>query len=102
MCLKSEIRHHLFLVIKEALHNAIRHASARRIGLSLQVREKRVHISISDDGCGFAPGRDVTAIASSEGHGLGNMRHRVAEIGGKLGIQSSPGSGTTIQVEVPL
>jgi signal transduction histidine kinase/ligand-binding sensor domain-containing protein len=95
--ISAEARHGLFLVVKEALNNVVRHAGAQEVALRMSVEESRLDIVIEDDGTGFTPGADAPA-----GDGLGNMRQRVAEIGGQWRIESGPGRGTRVTLSVPL
>jgi signal transduction histidine kinase len=91
----GQVRHHLFLAIKEALNNAVRHGRANEIGLRVCVLEDRLSIAISDNGSGFEPSDP------SEGHGLSNLRERLEQLHGRCDFKSSPGAGTTIVLEVP-
>jgi len=82
-------------VIQEALTNARRHASAKRISVSLRMDGPDLLAEVSDDGAGFGPDASV-------GVGLGSMRERVAIIGGDLEIESEREWGTTVRFRVPL
>ncbi len=78
---------------QEALNNAITHAAATQINLSLLAEPDLVELRIQDDGCGFDPG------AVSAGHlGISIMRERVAKIGGVIQIHSEPDRGTDIVI----
>jgi signal transduction histidine kinase len=72
----SETRHHVILAVKEALHNAIKHAGAAEITVRVEFHEPLLRIVIADNGRGF----DAGAVAA--GNGMGNMRRRMAAIGG--------------------
>jgi len=85
----------LYRVAQEALHNALRHSGAARIGLSLSRTGRRVVLEVSDDGHGFVP------EAPPSGVGLPSMAERAAAVGGKLTIRSGA-SGTTVRIGVPL
>jgi signal transduction histidine kinase len=95
--LSSETRHNLFLVVKEALNNAVKHSGASEIGIGLQVGDSTLRISIEDNGRGFSP-----AASASAGNGLQNMERRMRDIGGRFELTSQPGHGTTIQVQLPI
>jgi signal transduction histidine kinase len=94
----ANVRHNLFLVVKEALQNIVKHARATRVSLRIQADPRGVRINIEDNGCGFAqaPGQD-DALAD----GLRNMRQRMQEIGGSCLIQSQSGTGTQITFQAP-
>ena len=94
--LAPDRRRHLLLIFKEAVTNIGRHAQASRVSIYLTVRGRTVSLIISDDGCGF-DSRD-----RSDGHGLQSMSRRAGELGAHLTLQSTPGAGTTIRVDVPL
>jgi signal transduction histidine kinase len=87
----------LYRIAQEALANAVRHAAARRVSLVVERRENRIVMLVEDDGRGF----DLGAAPRSERLGLPGMRERAEMLGGTLLVESSPGSGTTIVVEVP-
>lgn len=94
--LSSDIRHNLFLVVKEATNNTVKYAHATELRLRIALDDSKLELSIEDDGCGFAQAKD-TANAD----GLRNMRHRVAELGGECRIEGRPGQGARIAVELP-
>jgi two-component system, NarL family, sensor histidine kinase UhpB len=85
----------VYRVAQEALVNASRHSGASRIEVSLEPRDSRVRLQVADNGCGFA--------FAEEGKGLGldGMRERALLVGGALEIDSRPGKGTTVTLEVP-
>jgi two-component system NarL family sensor kinase len=88
----------LYHVVLEALNNVVKHAHAQRSTVYLQVEEGRCHLTIQDDGTGFDP----EAARLGAGQGLRNMRERVAQIGGRLSLQTDVGSGTRIDIDVTL
>lgn len=79
---------------QEALTNVRRHAGAARASLRLRYAADTVGFDVSDDGAGFDPGE-------SAGFGLSGMRERIAQVGGRLDIDSAPGAGTRLTVDVP-
>jgi signal transduction histidine kinase len=87
----AEVRHNLFLAIKESLSNIVRHASASKVSLLILVTDKSLSVIIEDDGRGF---NGEVKIDGADG--LENMRRRISEIHGQLQIQSKPGAGTCI------
>jgi signal transduction histidine kinase len=91
----------LILVIQEAVHNALHHGDPRTVRIVIHHEPGRptTEIEISDDGCGFAPG---SQRGPSQGHfGLEGMRERVQRIGGRLVVESTPGTGTMVRATVP-
>lgn len=86
-----EVRHNLFLVVKESLNNITLHARAAQVVLRVTATEDRIEIAIEDNGQGFDHAPD-NACAD----GLNNMRHRMEEIGGRLQVESKPGQGTRV------
>lgn len=100
--LPSEIETALFRVVQEAITNIGRHAMARKVHLALNMRWDRADIRIEDDGLGF----DVVELSltpdSGRGLGLIGMQERIELIGGTFDIDSAPGEGTRIHIQVPL
>lgn len=86
----------LYRVVQEAVTNVVRHAAATRIDVLVERRDGRVVVMVEDDGKGFAPATD----GGEEHLGLVGMRERAEALGGTLTIESAPGGGTTIAVEV--
>ena len=85
----------LYRVAQEAVHNTVKHAAAQRLQISLRDNAQTIVLTVCDDGRGF----DVAQ--SFPGHlGLQSMRERVQAIGGALQIQSKPGDGTCVRVEI--
>lgn len=96
-------RHHLLMILKEALTNALRHAHAREITLTLAIDAGRLRLELKDDGRGMPPETETaTAARPTGGHGLSNLRRRAAALGGTLTILSAPGQGCRLRVVVPL
>ncbi|MGX1761369.1 GAF domain-containing sensor histidine kinase [Streptomyces lydicus] len=88
----------LLRVAQEALHNALRHSGAELVGVTLTRSGQGALLRIADDGCGFDPG----AVRRAGRHlGLVSMRDRASGVGGKLTVESEPGKGTTVEMEVP-
>jgi signal transduction histidine kinase len=85
----------VYRVAQEALHNALRHAGAGAIQVSLRTRARRVVLEVTDDGQGFA------VPATTAGLGLESMRERARTAGGTLAIKSAPGAGTTVRLSIP-
>jgi signal transduction histidine kinase len=88
----------VFRIAQEALGNALRHAEADRVDVSLEAVDGRVVLTVADDGVGFDVG---SAALRSRRLGLTSMEERSRSVGGALAIESSPGAGTTVRLEVP-
>lgn len=88
----------VFLVVQEALGNALRHGRARSVTVTLALAGDPARVEVADDGVGFDPGDP-----RHEGHHLGlvSMRERAADLGGTLTVNSAPGRGTMVVVEFP-
>lgn len=91
----------VYRVVQEALRNVLAHAGARRVTVRAGSNAEELWAEIADDGSGF-DASDLRAIAGSGHFGLTGLRDLVADSGGRLLIESAPGAGTTIRVEVPL
>jgi signal transduction histidine kinase len=87
----------VFRIAQEALQNALRHAQADRLGVRLGADDGRLFLTVSDDGVGF----DVAAAPRSRRLGLTSMEERARAVGGTLAVESRPGVGTTVRLEVP-
>jgi signal transduction histidine kinase/ligand-binding sensor domain-containing protein len=95
--LAGDIRHSLFLLVKEALNNIVKHSHATEVRLRACLEGDRLHLSLNDNGRGFE-----IAPENALSDGLRNMQQRLAEIGGTCRIQSVPGEGTSVFVELAL
>jgi signal transduction histidine kinase len=93
----SEMRRALFLVLKEAIQNAVKHSAANQVDISLSYAPPELRLSLRDNGRGF----NVESV-SRFSNGLQNMRRRVEAVQGFLEIQSSQGAGTSLEVRVRL
>jgi two-component system sensor histidine kinase DegS len=89
-----------FRVVQEAIQNARKHSRASRVTVSIAQIEQSVFVAISDNGRGFSPERVTTHLMG--GAGLRGMRERAALVGGTLSVESAPGEGTTIELEIPI
>jgi signal transduction histidine kinase len=93
--LHTEIELPIYRIVQEATQNAMRHAAAGLIAISVECRPNMLRVIINDDGCGFDP-----AVAN-DGLGLVGMRERAQAIGARLDIVSAVGRGTRVRLEVP-
>ncbi|MGH7951680.1 MAG: sensor histidine kinase [Limisphaerales bacterium] len=92
----GEVRHHLYLAVKEILNNAVRHGGASEIIFRVEARENRLWISVADNGGGF------DTSGHPDGHGLLNLRRRLEQLCGRCELKSAPGAGTTVSLQLPL
>ena len=92
----ADVRHNLFLVVKEALTNVVRHSGADDVSLRVAATEQMLEVMIQDNGRGLDPGK-----ISESGNGLRNMRQRVAELGGRFDMDNTPDGGARLRLSVP-
>lgn len=92
--LPEEHRTCIYRIVQEALNNAARHAQARNVQVTIRDEPDRIHVTIQDDGAGFDPRR-------VRGLGLLGMQERVLHLGGRFEVDSSPGRGAVLTVELP-
>ena len=91
----------VYLVMREALTNAVRHSGCEHVMMSLEIRDRELAGAVEDDGGGFEP--EAAGKASlSGGVGLQSMRERAEMLGGSLGVDSAPGAGTKVELRVPI
>ncbi len=95
--LTAEVRHNIFLAVKEALNNAAKHSGAEELWLRLGMTDGTMTIEVADNGRGF----NVDATREA-GNGLRNMGARMEEAGGQFEVRSAPGEGTTVRLRLPL
>lgn len=88
----------VFRVVQESLTNVSRHAAATEVDISLQCDKRQLHLRVRDNGRGFDPAR----VREERGFGLLGMRERVLALGGRLYIDSAPGQGTTVRIDLPI
>ena len=106
--LPAEVRHNLFLAIKEALNNVVKHAGATEVWLRVMVNPSSFCVAIEDNGCGLHQNghRNGNGGAAngriSSGHGLLNMERRLAGIGGRCVVRGAQGQGTCAELRVDL
>jgi signal transduction histidine kinase len=91
--LPAPVEEALYHIAREALNNALKHARAASVSITLSRQDGQVVLEIIDDGCGFDP-----ASVGQAGMGLTNMRERADSIGGALTVTSKPGAGTRVTV----
>lgn len=98
--LPADLEQNLLRIAQEAVANAVKHANARMIWVDLESKGRFLQLRVKDDGQGFEPSGTFSAIG---GHfGILGMRERAERLGGKFALASCPGSGTQVEVTVPL
>jgi signal transduction histidine kinase len=97
--LPAEVEEALLRIVQEALANVRKHAAASRVTVTLSYLDDLTMLDVHDDGIGFE--HAATVAAAGAGLGLHAMAERVAALGGSLAVESAPGEGATIAVEVP-
>jgi len=90
----------IFRIIQEALSNARKHGKSRHVTVTFSVQDGQVCLCILDDGVGFQP--EAIAASNQQHFGLQFMEERAALLGGSLRIQSEPGKGTQVTLEIPV
>jgi len=97
MELRAESRRNIFLSIREALHNVVKHSSANKVFISFNKEQDWVTVDVKDDGEGFN-----TSESKKAGNGLINIKKRMKSIGGKSTIFTNPGKGAEIRLFIPI
>jgi signal transduction histidine kinase len=88
-----------YRIAQEALHNALRHGTPRKVRIALRAANGSLVLEIADDGRGFEP---ATQAEATRRLGLASMRDRARAAGGRLDVSSRPGAGTSVRLEVPV
>jgi signal transduction histidine kinase len=96
--LRADVRHNVFLALKEAFHNVLKHSRATEVWLRLRPDARELSLEVEDNGCGFDPDHP----SARGGNGLGNMRSRLNEDHGRVELTSAPGRGTKVRLTVPV
>lgn len=94
----DQISHVIYRSIQEAIENTVKHARANHVELQLNMIEKSIQIKYTDDGQGFSTGD----LGDIKHYGLQGMQERIELAGGKINIQSEPGRGTQIEINLEL
>ncbi len=96
--LSSEIEEELYRIAQEALNNALKHAMASKVSVTLQAQESTICLVVKDNGQGFDPAE----VKDKGGLGLVSMKERAEKIDGQLIVLSTPDEGTEIKITAPL
>jgi ligand-binding sensor domain-containing protein/signal transduction histidine kinase len=97
--LSLEFRRQLFLMFKECIHNAARHARASVVAVELHAGSRELVLIVADDGVGLT---SPTQTPPGGGTGLAGLRRRAENLGGRLEIRSAPGSGCRVAIYLPV
>lgn len=99
--LEHRVEISLFGIVQEAVANALKHARASVVEITVAVKADWVTVSVRDDGLGFDPVQVDARYDQRGSFGLLHMRERAGRIGGELRVESAPGHGTTVSVSIP-
>lgn len=94
--LQSDQWRHFLLIIREALHNVVRHARATEVGVELTIEAGQLRLVLEDNGVGFWVNEQLS------GTGLRSQQHRATVLGGQWRVESEPENGTRVSVSVPV
>jgi len=104
---EAELRYNLFLALKEALNNVVKHAQATEVWLRLRIGPKTFTLIVEDNGRGISAAggggaNEIGADRIAAGSGLANLEKRLAAVAGRCEIHSRPGHGTRVEMTVAL
>ncbi|OGW53119.1 MAG: hypothetical protein A2Y81_10640 [Nitrospirae bacterium RBG_13_43_8] len=90
----------LFRIVQEVLTNVAKHAQARQVDIILERMDGLIQLSISDDGVGFDP-KALRQVKKQPGWGLITIEERAKALGGHISVESMPGRGTRVMIQMP-
>ena len=96
--LSDNYRNSLYYIAREALWNVVKHANATQVSISLLKEEQKIVFVVEDNGVGF----DLRRITQVDRRGLKNIKERTARLGGKFIVNSEPGQGTALKIQLPI
>jgi signal transduction histidine kinase len=99
--LPPELEITLFRIVEEAINNVANHAGAHQVNLTLGFRDESVQVTVQDDGCGFNVPSRFEPVEAWRGLGLLGMQERTLLAGGSFRIESQPGCGTCMVIQIP-
>lgn len=102
MRLPAHIETMLFRIAQEAISNILRHANASKVSIRLWTADEQLWLEIKDDGCGFDIEKTAKGAVDRKQLGLLGIEERVSLVGGAVRVESSEGSGTCLQLHIPL
>lgn len=100
--LPSHLETMLFRIAQEAISNVLHHASANKVSIKLWIADKQIWLEIKDDGCGFDMKKTAGSAVDRKQLGLLGIQERASLVGGDVKIESIKGSGTCLQLHIPL
>jgi len=104
--LTADVRHNLFLAVKEALNNIVKHAAASEGRIQIALKPGMLILTIQDNGKGFlkdsATASEENVSAGCQRDGLSNMRKRIESIAGRIELESLPGCGTRVKLMISI
>jgi two-component system NarL family sensor kinase len=93
--LTDDLKLNIYRIIQEQINNMVKYASAGNVNITIEAKPAGLHIELKDDGAGFDPTRKRSGI------GLSNMMNRIESFNGQMILESSVGTGCTIQIDIP-
>ena len=101
--LRMDVRHNMYLAVKEAFSNVLKHSGASQVELTISANAHSLEILVADNGRGISPGHNSPPDKRKRaGHGLTNIRERVESVGGGFKLDTGTGRGTRVRLSVPL
>ncbi len=97
----EEVELALFRILQEALRNVWRHSEATKAEIKVEFEQSKTRVTVSDNGKGFNLPQMIGDLAKDGKLGLAGIQERTRLIGGTLTVQSEPGRGSSITVELP-
>ncbi len=94
--LPADVSEEVYLIMREAARNAVRHGDPSHLEIEIEVTDRTLRATLTDDGRGFVP------VAAPLTGGLSAMKERATALNGRLTASSAPGAGTRVEVRVPL
>ena len=107
IALRTDVRHGLFLAVKEALNNVVKHAAASEVNIRMDFQAGLLVIWVRDNGRGFSTNLEAVRALNGvggpgPGEGMFNMRQRIQSMNGRFAVLSEPGEGTELRMSVPI
>ena len=87
----------IYRIIQELVNNILKHANAKTAVVQMVYNEERLHITVEDDGRGF----NTAILQNNNGIGYISLQNRVAYLNGSMDINTAPGNGTSITINIP-